>query len=170
MNRSICNTLLSVVMLSTLMACEAPKTPVASGASIEQGRSNMPRLILQKKSAYNFEVTVARIRAAINARPLNLFGEVKHSVGAQKVELDLAPSTLFIFGNPKGGTPLMSRNPEMGIELPLKIHVFEKDGQVTVSYTNIEAVAVTYGLDATLQPIPNISAMLEGLVGSVLAK
>lgn len=130
----------------------------------------MTRTILQKTSPHSFAVTEGKIRDAIGARPLNLFGEVPHSKGAAKAGLELAPSTLFIFGNPKGGTPLMARNPEMGIELPLKIHVFEKDGQVTVSYTNIAAVVETYGGDASALPTPKIAEMLEGLVGDVVAE
>jgi len=128
------------------------------------------RHILQKTSPHSFAVTESKIRDAIGARPLNLFGEVLHSKGAAKAGLELPASTLFIFGNPKGGTPLMARNPEMGIELPLKIHVFENNGAVTVSYTNIAAVVESYGGDASALPTPKIAEMLEGLVGSVVAK
>jgi len=135
-----------------------------------KGNLALTRSILQKPSPHSFSVTEDKIRDAIAARPLNLFGEVKHSVGAQKAGLELPPSTLFIFGNPKGGTPLMARNPEMGIELPLKIHVFEKDGNVFVNYTDIAAVAQAYGLDPAALPTPNIAKMLEGLVGGVAAE
>jgi uncharacterized protein (DUF302 family) len=155
-----------------LTACETPSVAVKTDFSNSNSKvsQTVPSTILQKTSPHSFAVTESKIRDAINARPLNLFGEVPHSKGAAKAGLELAPSTLFIFGNPKGGTPLMARNPEIGIELPLKIHVFEKDGQVTVSYTNIAAVVESHGGDASALPTPKIAEMLEGLVGSVVAE
>lgn len=125
--------------------------------------------ILQKQSPYDFETTIARVKDEISKRPLNLFAVVPHSAGAQKAGLELAPSTLFIFGNPKGGAPLMARNPEMGIELPLKVHVFETDSGVKVNYTDIAAVVASHGGDPAALPTPKIADMLEGLVGAVVA-
>ena len=154
-----------------LAACSpAPHTHDAGKSVSEKGHPIMPQHILQKTSPHSFAVTESKIREAIGARPLNLFGEVPHSKGAAKAGLDLPASTLFIFGNPKGGTPLMARNPEMGIELPLKIHVFEKDGVVTISYTHIAAIVESYGGDPSALPTPKIAEMLEGLVGSVVAQ
>ncbi len=165
-------TALCAVLPLSLTACLTPSVSVRTDFNTSNSKVNqvVPNTILQKTSPYSFSVTEAKIREAIGARPLNLFGEVPHSKGAQKAGLDLAPSTVFIFGNPKGGTPLMARNPELGIELPLKIHVFETDGQVIISYTNIAAVVESYGGDASALPTPNIAQMLEGLVGSVVAE
>ena len=151
-------------------ACGQHASSPANHATQAKGHQTVKPTILQKQSPHSFAVTEDKIREAIGARPLNLFGEVPHSKGAAKAGLELAPSTLFIFGNPKGGTPLMARNPEMGIELPLKIHVYEKDGVVMISYTDIAAVVESYGADATTLSTPKIAAMLEGLVGSVVAQ
>jgi len=82
--------------------------------------------------------------------------------------LELAPSKLFIFGNPKGGTPLMVRNPKMGIVLPLKMHAYQDGEAVKVSYTNIVAEAKAHGLDSAKLPIPNIVKMLDGLAAEVV--
>jgi len=171
MKNNLRNIILGACVPLALMACQTPSVTVKTDFDNDtKGAVTLPSTILQKTSPYSFAVTEGKIRDAINARPLNLFGEVPHSKGAQKAGLELAPSTLFIFGNPKGGTPLMARNPEMGIELPLKIHVFEKDGQVTISYTNIAAVVESYGGDASALPTPKIAEILEGLVGSVIAE
>lgn len=118
-------------------------------------------------STHEFSETVARVEQAIANRPLNLFAKIDHSAGAEKAELSLSPSTLFIFGNPKGGTPLMQRNPTMGIVLPLKLHVYQEGDSVKLSYIDIESEAKLHGLDISKQPIPNISKMLEGLIAEV---
>jgi len=119
--------------------------------------------LIERASRYSFDETVARLRAGIEKRPLKLFAEIDHAKGAASVDLELAPSTLFIFGNPKGGTPLMAKEPRMGLALPLKMHVFEAGGKVIVSYMDITALADRYGLDPAVQPIPNIAALLNGL-------
>lgn len=121
------------------------------------------------ESSHSFSETVARAEASIGQRPLNLFAKIDHAAGAAKAGLSLEPSTLFIFGNPQGGTPLMVRNPQMGIVLPLKMHVYQDGDKVMVSYTDIEAAATSYGLDVTELPIPKIVKMLDGLATDVIA-
>jgi len=125
--------------------------------------------IITVTSPHSFDETVSRIAAAIEKRPLNLFAKIDHAAGAAKADLTLAPSTLFIFGNPKGGTPLMTRNPQMGIVLPLKLHVYQDGDAVKISYTDIAAEAETHGLDSAQLPIPNIVKMLGGLAAEVTA-
>ena len=63
----------------------------------------------------------------------------------------------------------MSRNPQMGIVLPLKMHVFQDGNTVKVSYTDIAAEAEAYGLDSAKLPIPNVVKMLDGLAAEVTA-
>jgi len=121
-------------------------------------------------SSYDFFETVSRVVAAIEKRPLKLFAQIDHSAGAAKAELSLPPSMLFIFGNPQGGTPLMARNPQMGIVLPLKMHVYQEGDSVKVSYTDIAMEAKAHGLDSTQMPIPKIGEMLEGLATEVVSK
>lgn len=134
------------------------------------GQKAMTTDLMTQVSPHSFDDTLAKVRAAIEKRPLKLFAEIDHAKGAQSADLELTPSTLFVFGNPKGGTPLMARNPQMGIELPLKIHVYQTAEGVTVSYPNIKALAQSYGLDSTEPPVPNIANMLDDLVGEVTAE
>lgn len=121
-----------------------------------------PQLI-QIKSQLSFKDTVSKLREGISNRPLKLFAEIDHAAGAASADLALPPSTLFIFGNPKGGTPLMTGNPQMGIVLPLKMHVYQDGESVFINYPDIASIAGSYGLEAKNQPVPNITAMLKGL-------
>ena len=61
----------------------------------------------------------------------------------------------------------MSRNPQMGIVLPLKMHVYQDGDDVMISYTDIAAAAQSHGLDSDKLPIPNIVKMLSGLAAEV---
>ncbi len=129
----------------------------------------MKRKIVSQTSSHSFKDTRARLRAGIEKRPLTLFAEIDHAAGASKAGLELEPSTLFIFGNPKGGTPLMARNAQMGLELPLKILVSSSGGVVTLTYMDMSSLSESYGLDANMLPVPKIVGLLDGLVKEVSA-
>ena len=150
----------------SLAACADSYSDTATSTSSIEKTTMSPQIITVTSST-SFNATVSKLREAIAKRPLKLFAEIDHAKGAASIDLSLEPSTLFIFGNPKGGTPLMTRNPQMGIVLPLKMHVYQKDGTVFVTYPDIKAVAETYGLDSNAQPVPNIAAMLSGLADDV---
>ena len=163
---------ISIVALTSLSFFIAACSPAAAPQSTDiESKSAMTEpvspAIITAVSPHSFDETVSRIEAAIEKRPLNLFAKVDHAAGAAKADLTLAPSTLFIFGNPKGGTPLMTRSPQMGIVLPLKLHVYQDGDTVKVSYTDIAAEAKAHGLDSEQLPIPNIVKMLEGLAAEV---
>jgi len=154
-------------MLMMTAAC----TPDSGGAGSKAAEadaakdSEMTTNLIERASNQNFADTVAALRAGIESRPLKLFAEIDHAAGAASIDMELPPSTLFIFGNPKGGTPLMTQNPRMGIVLPLKMHVYETDGKVMISYPDMEKLAQAHGLDPAAQPIPNITGLLDGLAG-----
>ncbi|HEX3846371.1 MAG TPA: DUF302 domain-containing protein [Steroidobacteraceae bacterium] len=69
--------------------------------------------------------TMERVIAAVTRRGMAVMARIDHAAAAKKVGLDLRPTELLIFGNPKGGTPLMQAAQTLGIDLPLKALVFE---------------------------------------------
>ena len=163
--------ILSVLALTTLgLASPALAAPSPSSPPDADTQTSEHSGLVERVSAHSFDETVARLRAGIEKRPLKLFAEIDHAKGASDAGLELAPSTLFIFGNPKGGTPLMQREARMGLALPLKMHVFEHGGKVIVSYTDMTALSRRYGLDPEAQPIPNIAAMLAGLAAEAASE
>jgi len=103
--------------------------------------------IITVTSPHSFEQTTARVAAAIEKRPLNLFAKIDHAAGAAKADLTLAP--------------------QMGIVLPLKMHVYQDGGDVKISYTDIAAESKLHGLDSEQLPVPNIVKMLSGLAAEV---
>lgn len=115
---------------------------------------------LQMTSNADFTTTNARLKTAIETRGLTLFNTVDHAGGAAKADLQLAPNTVYIFGNPKAGTPLMAANPAMGLHLPLKAQVHEQDGQVFVTITDIQAITASLGMT---EPAPVIAKIKETL-------
>jgi uncharacterized protein (DUF302 family) len=72
------------------------------------------------RSAFGPEATMNRLEAEVRAKGLTVFAHVDHAAGAKAVGMPLRPTDLLIFGNAKGGTPLMQAEQTIGIDLPLK--------------------------------------------------
>jgi uncharacterized protein (DUF302 family) len=102
--------------------------------------------------------TMNRLEAAVKAKGLTVFARVDHAAGAAEVGLPLRPTELLIFGNAIGGTPLMQLAQTVGIDLPLKMLVWQNASGVTwVSYNDPSWLAKRHGLsheaDATVSAL-----------------
>ena len=78
-------------------------------------------------SAYSAAQTLDRLQTAIQAAGMTVFAVFDHTKAASQAGLELRPTTVVAFGNPAAGTMLMQVNQTMGIDLPLKILVWEDD-------------------------------------------
>jgi uncharacterized protein (DUF302 family) len=86
-------------------------------------------------SQHSVDETVATVKKAMEAKGVKLFALVDHSGEAEKAGLEMRPTKLLIFGNPKAGTPLMVAVPSIAIDLPLKLLIAEDaEGKVWISY------------------------------------
>ena len=105
--------------------------------------------------------TVDRLAEVVAAAGLTVFGRVDHGGNATTVGMELRPTELLIFGNPRGGTPLMQDQQTAGIDLPLKALVWEDaDGAVWLTCNDAEWVAQRHGLGAHSQDA--VEAMAKG--------
>jgi uncharacterized protein (DUF302 family) len=96
-------------------------------------------------SAHDFSTTLDRLSAAITARNITIFARIDHAAGAVSVGLTLRPTTVLIFGNPKAGTALMQLAQTTGIDLPLKMLVWEDGaGKVQISYVEPAVIAARH--------------------------
>ncbi len=125
--------------------------------------------LIEIKSAHGAAETGTRLIAAIEARKLTLFARIDHAAGAKKIDKTLRATEVFIFGNPNGGTPLMECAQSMGIDLPLKMLVWQTaDGSVMLGYNDPVWLAKRHGT-ACEQPVGNISKALDGIAKAVVA-
>jgi uncharacterized protein (DUF302 family) len=140
-------------------ATSAPDSPTTRGAIVmkEGGIVNVP-------SNHSVEETVDRLRNILQSKEINLFALIDHSGEAAKAGMKMPPTKLLIFGNPKGGTPLMLAAPSVALDLPLKILVSEDaQGKVWLSYNSPEYLRERHGLPSDL--LPNI-AVVEALAAN----
>src|SRR5208283_4692370 len=106
--------------------------------------------------------TMDRFEAEIKARGMSVFARVDHAAGAAEAGLVLRPTELLIFGDARGGTPLMQANQTIGIDLPLKALVWQDaSGKTWLSYNDSSWLANRHRLGAEVEP--SIRAMTAAL-------
>jgi uncharacterized protein (DUF302 family)/uncharacterized membrane protein YidH (DUF202 family) len=128
------------------------ETPMTSMAPIADNG------IVNKASNHSLEQTVENLKGILQAKGVTLFAVVDHSGEAEKAGLKMPPTKLLIFGNPKGGTPVMVAAPSAAIDLPLKILVWEDaEGKVWASYNSPAYLQQRHGIPQEL--LPNIAVV-----------
>ena len=112
-------------------------------------------------SHQSVDQTVRRFEEILAAKGVKLFALVDHSGEAEKAGLQMRPTKLLIFGNPKAGTPLMIAAPSIAIDLPLKVLVWEDaGGTVRISYNAPTYLQARHALAAELVPNIEVVAVL----------
>jgi uncharacterized protein (DUF302 family) len=133
------------------LAFALPAIPAGQPGAQKNGIVTIP-------SNHSVDETVERIKNILQTKGVTLFALIDHSGEAAKVGMKMPNTKLLIFGNPKGGTPLMLAAPSVAIDLPLKILVAEDaQGKVWVSYNSPEYLKERHGLPENL--LPNIAVV-----------
>src|SRR5258708_20133713 len=114
------------------------------------------------RSSYGPKDTMNRLEAAVKAKGLTVFARIDHAAGAAEVGLPLRPTELLIFGNAKGGTPLMQAAQTIGIDLPLKALVWQDaSGSTWLSYNDPSWLARRHRLGKQVEaPLASIAPPL----------
>lgn len=124
-----------------------------------------------KTSPHDLGATVARLEAAITKRGAAIIAKVDHAAAAKANGLELKPTVVVIFGNPKLGTPLMQANPTAGLDLPMRVLVWQDAaGAVKVGYWPPATLAQMHAIkdrDAVLQ---TIAGALDAITNEAIAR
>src|SRR5712671_1017062 len=109
----------------------------------------------------------ARLEAAVAARGLTVFARIDFAADAAALGMQLRPTRLLVFGNPRAGTPLLAAAPSAGIDLPLKVLIWEDaQGRVAVGYNSPAWIGARHGvpeeLRARLQAVEQLAAIAAG--------
>ena len=114
--------------------------------------------------------TMDRLEAEIKAKGLTVFARIDHAAGAAQVGLTLRPTEVLVFGNAKGGTPLMQSSQTAGIDLPLKCLVWQDEaGKTWLSYNEPGWIARRHGLGAATDPTVKAMTAMLGAVTKAAA-
>lgn len=119
--------------------------------------------IITVSSTFTVKETITRLDSIVRSKGLTIFARIDHSANAQQQGLQLRPTELLIFGNPKSGTPLMQNKQTSGIDLPLKALAWQDEsGKVWLSYNEASWIRDRHtlgeGSNATISAIENSMA------------
>ncbi len=119
--------------------------------------------IITKESKQGFDETYQKLKSIIDNNPnLNIMLELDHQANAAKNGLDLRPTRIIVFGNPKLGTPLMQNAQTIGLDLPQKILVHQDaDGKVQVSYNDPAYLKERHGLTESEEVLSKVAGALD---------
>ena len=110
-------------------------------------------------SQHSVKATIDRLENAAKAKGLTIFARIDHAAGATSVGLPLRPTELLIFGNARGGTPLMQLAQTVGIDLPLKALAWEDAaGKTWLSYNEPAWLAERHGVEEQGAAVANTLA------------
>ena len=122
--------------------------------------------VTTKVSPVSVADTLTRLTGLLDAKDLKVFAVIDQRAEASRAGLQLRETVLVLFGNPVAGTPVMAAAPLSALDLPLKILIWDDDGQTSVSYYGPAALAERYRLSSDLQAkLAAIDPLTETLVG-----
>jgi uncharacterized protein (DUF302 family) len=119
-------------------------------------------------SIHHFAETVDRLADAIAASGATLFARLDQREAAHMAGLDLRPTVLLVFGNPRGGTPLMDAVPLVALDLPLKVLVWEERSVVFVAYAPMATIAARYDIAGHEAQLNAMQHAMEAIVSHVI--
>lgn len=112
--------------------------------------------------------TVAKLTAAVENAGAKVFAVVDHAAGAKSVDMPIPDETLVIFGNPKIGTPIIAANPRAGIDLPIRVLIWDDGGTTKVGYVDPEELVAEYGVDSAGEAIKMMTGALDKLTAKAV--
>jgi len=117
--------------------------------------------IIRIKSSYSVKNTIDKLEDVLKKKGMTVFKRVNHTAGATKVGLQLRPTELLIFGNPKVGTSLMLCSQTDALDLPQKALAYKDErGQVWLVYNDPAYIAKRHNIKGCEQPLQKITAAL----------
>jgi uncharacterized protein (DUF302 family) len=122
------------------------------------------------QSAHPFGETERRLIQAIEAAGLKVAARVDHEANAKSVGLQLPPTALLLFGNPRAGTVLMEQQRAIGIDLPLKMLIWEDEGKIKLAYNDPAYLGRRHGIDGNTPVLAQVSQALRKFAAAATVK
>jgi len=137
---------------------------IAASYKADLGPGTISDDLVSQESKYPVDQTVSRLQAVLKAAGVPVFAVFDHGENAQKVEMQLRPTKVVVFGNPKVGTKLMQDSQAAGLDLPLRVSIWQDGrGRVWLSRHSLESLTREYGIkDAAT--VRAMERMLQGVV------
>lgn len=114
-----------------------------------------------KDSKNTVSVTADKLVAIIEKAPPTLFARVDHAAGAKKAGLELGEATMVMFGAPAIGTPIMQENIKAGLDLPIRVLIWDEGGQTKIGYLDPASLKERYSIEGAEKAFAGMTGALQ---------
>lgn len=136
---------------------------VGFGISIATLGAAMAENWIIKDSASDVATTTDKLVAAVEGAGAKVFARVDHAAGAASIDAELAPMTLVMFGNPKLGTPILQAAPQAGLDLPIRVLIWDDGGATKIGYLDPTDLKARYNVEGAEKSFE----MMTGALGKL---
>lgn len=144
---------------------------IAANLAAQNGKYMENETMISKKSPFSVAETAGKLEKILIEKQIPVFAVFDHEKNAQEAGLSLPPARVIVFGSPKVGTKLMQDYPEIAVELPLKIAVWEnKLGETQVTFPSMIRIAQRYRIEAGNPVIQGMQTLLENLTEQIVSQ
>ncbi|MEM3262372.1 MAG: DUF302 domain-containing protein [Conexivisphaerales archaeon] len=120
------------------------------------------------KSIYNFDETCNKIYEFLNSRNVTVFITIDHHENAVKVGLTLRPEKVILFGSPLVGTYLIEENPDIGLDLPSKVLVYQNNNSVYVVHKDYDTLKDEFHIYRSSKFISKLASLMTDMDNYIL--
>jgi uncharacterized protein (DUF302 family) len=139
--------------------------------AIAQPVQAAPEGMVMKQSPYSVKVTLDRLENILKKKGVTIVTRWSHDAGAKRVGMELRPTELLIFGNPKLGTHFFTSAQTAGIDLPMKALAWkDAEGQVWLGYNDPAYIARRHGISDRVEIVKKMTAALDAMTDKAIAK
>lgn len=123
--------------------------------------------MIKKKSEYDVTTTLDRLESVLKEKGIGVIARVNHAAAAENVDMQLRPTQVLFFGNPKLGTPLMQSNQLAGLELPMRVLAWEDEGgQTWLAYHSPHEIGDVLHIEDNTETLNMLEDAMEKLTDS----
>jgi uncharacterized protein (DUF302 family) len=126
-------------------------------------------VVLTVVSSSGYVETLNRLLDAVARRGLTVFAQIDHAAAARAVDMQLGDEVVVVFGNPRAGTPLMQQDPRIGIELPLRMLVWDRGDAAIVGYNDPRNLSRLYDVTRQAPTLDAMSSLLDDIAREAAA-
>ncbi len=160
-------TLAAAATVLAMTACSSSAPPPVAPCPSCAAPTRAPAAFVLTESKHDFRTTVTRLEQAIVAKGLKVMARIDHQANASSVGLELAPTLVLVFGNPMVGTKLMQDSRTIGLDLPLRILVWERpDHSVQLVFRDAASMAQAHAISPESELVAKVQGALMALVDS----
>jgi uncharacterized protein (DUF302 family) len=125
--------------------------------------------VIISSSRFDYDETVERLLEALHRHQLTVFARIDHAAAAREVGLELADEQVVVFGNPRAGTGLMRSDPSVGVELPLRMLVWDGGEGIQVGYNDPLELTERYAIGDLRSTLEAMSGLLAELAAQTVS-